>query len=133
VYRYLLGWIILLEDGRIAYSRHVMIDEREFLEGGHTPFHTTFGPARVAELEAAAAAERRAAAAEAAEHANEPRAGPAGLTGINGSYDGDTYLTREEEWEDGRGREPVQDGRGREPAQDRRGRKPARSEGHGPR
>jgi hypothetical protein len=97
VYRYLLGWVILIEDGRIAYSRHVVIDERGFLEGGHTPFHKTIGPARDAELEAAAANERRAAATEAAERANEPRAGPAGPTGITGSHEEDTYLTQGEE------------------------------------
>jgi hypothetical protein len=37
-FRIILGYIVLLKTGKIVYSRHVQIDERDLVEGGHTPF-----------------------------------------------------------------------------------------------
>jgi hypothetical protein len=47
-HRYMLGWIVLLTNGKIHFSRHVHIDERSMLrptiEGGfHSP-HEWNGP-----------------------------------------------------------------------------------------
>ncbi|KAG8456909.1 hypothetical protein KFE25_004420 [Diacronema lutheri] len=36
--RLILGYVVLLRSGKIVYSRHVEIDERPLVEGGHTPF-----------------------------------------------------------------------------------------------
>jgi hypothetical protein len=36
--RLVLGFVVLLDDGSIHYSRHVRIDERSLVAGGHTPF-----------------------------------------------------------------------------------------------
>lgn len=37
-FRMILGYVVLLQSGKIVYSRHVEIDERSLVEGGHTPF-----------------------------------------------------------------------------------------------
>jgi hypothetical protein len=36
--RLILGYVVLLRSGKVVYSRHVEIDERPLVEGGHTPF-----------------------------------------------------------------------------------------------
>lgn len=37
-FRIILGYVVLLKSGKIVYSRHVEIDERDLVEGGHSPF-----------------------------------------------------------------------------------------------
>ena len=36
-YRYMMGWVVLREDGSITVSRNAEIDERVLVEGGHFP------------------------------------------------------------------------------------------------
>jgi hypothetical protein len=104
--RLVLGFVVLLDDGSIHYSRHVRIDERSLVAGGHTPFssaepdlpddpegdpmvagldshteaQTTAPPARHRELHsnARATTERHAAAPRLAAHERRLAALPAG-------------------------------------------------------
>jgi len=49
-WRYILGHIVLLEDGRVTYSQHVQIDERPAIEGGSVPSFDKFGSEATAEF-----------------------------------------------------------------------------------
>jgi len=39
--RLILGYVVVLGDARVIFSRSVEIDERPLVEGGHTPFRAT--------------------------------------------------------------------------------------------
>ncbi|KAJ1639979.1 hypothetical protein T492DRAFT_898832 [Pavlovales sp. CCMP2436] len=44
-WKYILGHIVLLDDGRVTYSQHVHIDERAAIEGGSLPSFNKFDQA----------------------------------------------------------------------------------------